>query len=122
MGWEWGFRRRVLTLNLPNTVVWIRLAAVINLMLQKSPFFLKAKPRSVAFLGLAEVSVKPVGILSNSCLSSDLSVSEIREYLKTLGVNKANKRVHRRSRFPAGTLKMEREVGEIDPSEKHLFL
>lgn len=65
---------------------------------------------------------KPVGILSNSCLSSDLSVSEIREYFKTFGANKASERAHLRSRFPLERLKMEREVGVIDPSEKHLFL
>lgn len=41
-----------------------------------------------------------VGILSTSCLSSDLSVSEIREYLKTLAVNKANKPVHLCGGFP----------------------
>ena len=46
------------------------------------------------------MSVQPVGIFSNSCLSSDLSIFEIREDFKTFGVNKANKRVHLCSRFP----------------------
>lgn len=68
------------------------------------------------------MSAKPVGILSSSCLSFDLPVSEIREYLKTFAVNKANKRVHLCGGFPLKTLKMERGVGVIDPSEKHLFL
>lgn len=63
-----------------------------------------------------------MGISGTSCLSSDLSVSEIREYLKTFAVNKANKRVQLCGGFPLETLKMERGVGAIDPSEKHLFL
>lgn len=46
------------------------------------------------------MNFKPVGILSNSCLSSDLSVSEVGEFLKTFGVNKANERAHLGSRFP----------------------
>lgn len=46
------------------------------------------------------MSGESVGILSTSCLSSDLSVSEIREYLKTFAVNKANKRVHLCGGFP----------------------
>lgn len=46
------------------------------------------------------MSVNPAGIVSNSCLSCHLSVSEIREYFKTLVMNKANKRVHLCCRFP----------------------
>lgn len=51
-------------------------------------------------MGKPRRDVEPVGILCDSCLSSDLSVSEIREYSKTFGVNKANERAHLCSRFP----------------------